>query len=252
MTYMQFHLVFTIPIFFLLLFMNRKNKRAFSANSLWGMAVLVFLAVTYTTPWDSYLIREKIWAYSFERVLFAIYHIPIEEYFFFVIQSLIACLFLAFMLNKQGHRENAESLHISLNSIGIFFLLNFFLLLSLFFVLTRPELRYFALIIYWAFPIIFLQWAVGFPILLKYKKLWLVSVALLTGYFWFADSIAIKEQIWTFPQETISGILLFGILPMEEALFFLVTNLMVIQGYLLFTQIDLKKITYFNSSRSTP
>jgi 15-cis-phytoene synthase/lycopene beta-cyclase len=44
--------------------------------------------VVSTTPWDSYLIRNRIWTYPPDVVIGpTIFQIPIEEFFFFIIQT---------------------------------------------------------------------------------------------------------------------------------------------------------------------
>ena len=53
-----------------------------------------------------------------------------------------------------------------------------------------------------------------------------------TLYLCFADAYAISEGIWTITPETRSG-LEIGNLPFEEALFFALTNLFVLQGLFL-------------------
>src|SRR5690349_16143480 len=48
----------------------------------------VQVAVTSTIPWDSYLIRTGIWSYPSHVIVGPkLYHIPLEEVFFFVIQT---------------------------------------------------------------------------------------------------------------------------------------------------------------------
>jgi lycopene cyclase domain-containing protein len=44
-----------------------------------------------------------------------------------------------------------------------------------------------------------------------------------------ADTLAITKNIWSITSSTRSGIE-FGVLPIEEALFFALTNLFVLQG----------------------
>lgn len=46
------------------------------------------VAVTATIPWDSYLIKERIWTYPESAVVgYTLFRIPAEELFFFVIQT---------------------------------------------------------------------------------------------------------------------------------------------------------------------
>jgi 15-cis-phytoene synthase/lycopene beta-cyclase len=46
------------------------------------------IAVVSTTPWDSYLIRNHIWTYPANAIIGpTIFQIPIEEFFFFIVQT---------------------------------------------------------------------------------------------------------------------------------------------------------------------
>ena len=56
------------------------------------MVILVFIAVFYTTPWDSFIIKNGIWFYDQNKIIGTILRIPIEEYFFMIIQTLIASM----------------------------------------------------------------------------------------------------------------------------------------------------------------
>ncbi len=243
MTYWQFHLLFTIPLFCVMVFISRNNPFANTNKAKAGMALLLFLAITYTTPWDSYLIHQNIWSYEPGRVLGTLFKIPFEEYFFFFVQTLVGCCFTAWVLQKNKASKD-HALKISPLHLGSLFIA---LAMTAVLALTWPQsadLRYLALIVFWALPILFLQWSLGLPILLKEKKVWMISVTALTTYFCIADSIAVQQEIWTFPAETISGWKLFNLLPVEEALFFLVTNLMVVQGFILFTTVDFAKFQW--------
>ena len=237
MSYFQFHCVFTIPLLLGLLFYLRKNPSIFSHRGLQATGLLVFLALSYTTPWDSYLIRENIWTYEAGRVLGTLFHIPFEEYFFFVIQTIIACLWTSVLYNRLSPKTRYR---LDLNKMALAVGLTLFPV-ALWAFLQIPELspwRYLALIVVWAVPVLMLQWLLGIGTLLKEWKTWVGAVVSLTLYFWAADTFAIWQEIWLFPEGTISDLHLFSILPIEEALFFLVTNLMVVQGYILFTCFD--------------
>src|SRR5512135_3227079 len=54
------------------------------------LGVHVFLAVVYTTPWDNYLVATRVWYYNPARVTgVTLGWVPIEEYTFFVVQTLL-------------------------------------------------------------------------------------------------------------------------------------------------------------------
>jgi lycopene cyclase domain-containing protein len=247
-TYWQFHVVFTLPLFFLILWFSRDNLYVRSQKGLLGTLILLVLAIGYTTPWDSYLIHQEIWKYEPGRVLGTLFKIPFEEYFFFVIQTITGCLFTGLILrhfrSRQDHRLNIGSGSWALVAVS-------WTALAVLALTAQPEgpFRYLFLVGVWATPILILQWALGLPVLWLERKAWWISVVSLTGYFWVADSFAIRKQIWTFPAHTISGWELFGMLPIEEALFFLVTNLMVVQGFILFTTVDLQRSNFFKFER---
>jgi hypothetical protein len=57
---------------------------------------------------------------------------------------------------------------------------------------------------------------------------------------WIADRIAIGNGIWHIAESYTTGLNLFG-LPFEEATFFLVTNVLITQGVLLFLLIKVPK-----------
>ncbi|MEM7647349.1 MAG: lycopene cyclase domain-containing protein, partial [Pseudomonadota bacterium] len=214
---MQFHCYFTLPLFFLLLASSYRNPLTFSKKGILGTLTLVGLAFFYTTPWDSYLIKNEIWTYSPGNVLFTIYRIPIEEYFFFFIQTLIGCLLTAQLicLKKKSH---LYGLNMGPKNVGLFMGLIGALALLAWIAPHEEEWTYLKLVFFWATPVIFLQWAIGWRILVKEITILLGALVPLCLYFFAADSFAIYKEIWTFPNGTISGIELFGILPIEEAL----------------------------------
>jgi lycopene cyclase domain-containing protein len=63
--------------------------------------VLAGLALTYTTPWDNFLVYKGIWSYPKGRVLMSLGWVPVEEYSFFVIQTAFTCLWFLTVLERQ-------------------------------------------------------------------------------------------------------------------------------------------------------
>jgi len=54
-----------------------------------GLILLPVLAVIWTTPWDNYLVASGVWRYDPTKVWNAVLgYVPLEEYLFFVLQSL--------------------------------------------------------------------------------------------------------------------------------------------------------------------
>lgn len=84
----------------------------------------------------------------------------------------------------------------------------------------------------WGLPVLALQWFVGWRCLWEHRRILVLAVGSATIYLSAADSIAIQQHIWTLHPSRISGIRLLNV-PIEETLFFLLTNSMVSQSVVL-------------------
>lgn len=92
------------------------------------------------------------------------------------------------------------------------------------------SLTYLAWLIPFAAPILIGQW-LAFPgFLLRTANRWLPQSLLLAAYFSACDAVGIATGIWSIGESTTTGIRLLGILPIEEALFFVLSTLMVSQS----------------------
>ena len=66
-----------------------------------GLLLLILVAVVYTTPWDNYLVASRVWYYDPRLVLNAILgYVPLEEYLFFILQTLLAGLFAVWLWRR--------------------------------------------------------------------------------------------------------------------------------------------------------
>jgi lycopene cyclase domain-containing protein len=95
---------------------------------------------------------------------------------------------------------------------------------------------YMGAILAWAGPVLALQWGVGWPYLWRVRRRLAVGTAVPTAYFATADRIAIDAGIWVLSGRYTTGMTVAG-LPIEEGAFFLITNLFVVQGLLLYAWI---------------
>jgi hypothetical protein len=57
------------------------------------------VAVLYTIPWDSFIIRRGVWTYEKDAVVGTFLDIPYEELCFFCIQTTMTSLFTALVFN---------------------------------------------------------------------------------------------------------------------------------------------------------
>ena len=198
--------------------------------------------MTYTIPWDSYLIRSGVWTYPQGGVVgFSIFSIPLEEVFFFVIQTYITSL-LYILVNKptlyvihlfddtDPKRAQAGYLR-SRKRFGQGFFGCFTLSAYYFHSLPQAKGTYIALICGWAGPVLLALWSLAYQPLttLPRSKTWL-PILLPTAYLWVVDTIALLRGTWAIESRTKLGIQLWPGLEVEEALFFLVTNTLIVFG----------------------
>ncbi len=230
MSYLFFLLLFIVlPLLGLQLWIRRSATPLPFRRPHLSLGLLALIALTYTTPWDNYLVYRGVWSYGPDRVLGTIGYVPFEEYLFFLLQPLlIGSLFLGLSskLSATSHRIGWHRSHLA----GVLFYGT--LTLMGIWALSFSRGLYAGLILTWAGPVLIGQWAIGGSLFRAYWRPFFKALVLGTVYLWLADALAIADGIWTIHPTTSSGLLL-GNLPVEEALFFLVTNLMVLQGLIL-------------------
>lgn len=231
MTYLNFHLVFTLPpilgLIFLLIAWKGGN---WLLKRVKPIGLLALIAVVYTTPWDNYLVYKEVWSYGSERVLGTIGFVPIEEYAFFILQTLLSGLLLL-VVGEWKQPVDQPALR-PRHRLAIAVFLGLVLLTGIVF-LGSDSMFYLGLIIVWALPIVLFQWLLGAEPIVESKRSWVPVVLLSTVYLGAADLFAISEETWSISSRYTTHFHLFG-LPVEEALFFLLTNVMVVWGILLF------------------
>ena len=90
-TYLQFLAIFLAAPIIVLLLMLRRDLRSLP----WlAIAAICLIALIYTAPWDNLLILNGVWTYPPQRVLNVVFGVvPIEEYSFFVLQTILTSLF---------------------------------------------------------------------------------------------------------------------------------------------------------------
>jgi lycopene cyclase domain-containing protein len=85
----------------------------------------------------------------------------------------------------------------------------------------------------WVAPVLAIQWHAGRRILPARWRTVTLATLIPTIYLAAADRYALGAGIWQLSPDHTTGIAIFG-LPLEELLFFLVTNLIVVQSVVLF------------------
>jgi lycopene cyclase domain-containing protein len=89
---------------------------------------------------------------------------------------------------------------------------------------------YLSIILFWALPPIMIQLLFGADILWHYRKLVFWSFAIPGTYLSLMDIVALKETTWSISPGQTTGLLFFGVLPLEEVVFFFITNVLLTFG----------------------
>jgi lycopene cyclase domain-containing protein len=239
MTYFGFLLRFlVIPILVFLAITYWGHKRNKQINSfrnggaVWmGIAIHVILAVVYTTPWDNYLVATGVWYYNPDLVTgIVLGYVPIEEYTFFVLETILAGLwwwFLARQLSSPIETFKPNKLLIYLSTCILTLL---WLLFTYLFFFGAANWTYLSIILFWALPPIILQILFGADILWHDRKLVFWSIVVPGTYLSLTDILALRDTTWSISPSQTTGILFFGILPLEEVVFFFITNVLLTFG----------------------
>ena len=94
----------------------------------------------------------------------------------------------------------------------------------------NQPITYLSITLFWALPAIFPQLLYGADILWYYRKLVFLAIFIPGAYLSLADIVALKDTTWAISPAQTTGILFFGILPLEEVVFFFITNILIAFG----------------------
>jgi lycopene cyclase domain-containing protein len=214
-----------------------RRRRVVEAFQTWPpSAVLwahVLIALVYTTPWDNYLVATRIWWYDPSLVTgVTIGWVPIEEYTFFVVQTLMTGLWIVLLMRRlpvveRSFERRTRARWIVTGLVGVVWVAWVVLFLT-----GWPRGRYMALLLGWFLPPILLQLAFGADILWHHRRLVLLSLSVPTIYLFILDAAAIASGTWTISPHNTLGLDL-GVLPLEEMVFFATTNILISFGMVL-------------------
>jgi lycopene beta-cyclase len=239
MTYFGFLLRFlVIPILVFLAIKywdDRRNKQMNGfrrGRAVWiGIALHVLLAVVYTTPWDNYLVATGVWYYNPDLVTgIVLGYVPIEEYTFFVLETILAGLWWWFLARRLPHPGKEFKPNRILVYVSTCVLTLLWLVFTYLFFFGSANWTYLSIILFWALPPIIIQLLFGADILWHYRRLVFWSLCVPGVYLSLMDIVALHDTTWSISSSQTTGILFFGILPLEEILFFFITNVLLTFG----------------------
>ncbi|TDZ34148.1 Bifunctional lycopene cyclase/phytoene synthase [Colletotrichum spinosum] len=232
--YALVHVKYTIPLAALLTLISYP---LFTRLDVVRTLFIVTIAFVATIPWDSYLIQTGIWSYPPDAVLGpTLYDIPIEELFFFIIQTYITAQ-LYIVLNKPVlHAKYLNSpttvpQWIKHGKIVGQVALAASVGLGAYLIAKEGEGTYMGLILVWACTFALFTWTITAHLLLALPlACTALPIIAPTVYLWVVDELALGRGTWAIESGTKLEFKLFGDLEIEEATFFLVTNMLIVFG----------------------
>jgi len=168
-----------------------------------------------------------------------LYDIPVEELFFFVIQtyntSLLYLLFSKPVFHPIYLRHEEKTDKWKYYKIMVQLALAMVLKRALNWVNENKQGTYLGLILLWAVPFIILLWSLAYQLIIQLPlSSTLLPIALPTAYLWIVDTLALNRGTWVIEDGTKLGIHLWSGLDIEEAIFFLLTNTLIVFGLIAF------------------
>ena len=195
------------------------------------VGVLAPVAVLWTAPWDEHLVRTGVWDYAPDAVLARVGSVPAEEYAFVVLEVLLVGAWavrtgvlpltpVPLPLARSAARRRGALGWLVVTAAGV--------------VLQAGggQLRYLGLLLLWIGPPLALQRAVAGDVLRARRAARCLVALPCALWLCAADRLALADGIWAISPASSTGVLLLGI-PVEEALFFLLTCVLVTDGLLL-------------------
>jgi lycopene cyclase domain-containing protein len=230
MTYFAFLFVFVCLPGLVLLVVAALDQRARRFAP--GFDHSKVLALIYTTPWDNYLVASGVWSYNPRLVTgLTLGYVPIEEYTFFVLETLLSGLWWWFLARrisapKPEVFQRAPGLVVRsallLSAVWLFFTFQLFF--------GAEKWNYLGLICFWALPALLPQLLFGADLLWHYRKLVFWSIFVPGLYLSLTDIVALQATTWQISTSQTLGIRFLGILPLEEVVFFFITNTLISFG----------------------
>ena len=228
-TYLQFLALFVVPPVVALAVTTPRPFAGRGRVAGVGVGVLAAIALGYTTPWDNHLIARGVWWYGDGAVERRLWYAPVCEYLFVLLQSLLTGLWVA---RLSSSRDDSDPVRGSFAGAAAWMVVA----LSGVALLGVDGGYYLGAILAWAAPVLALQVAYGGRYLWRCRRRCAVAVLVPTLYLATVDRVAIAAGVWQLSPSQTTGLTVLG-LPVEEGLFFLLTNLLLVQGLVLYFRV---------------
>lgn len=238
MTYFTILFLFLIPpLLALVIFVPRDlwgwiffRRKKPDLRPYWIILAHIMIALIYTTPWDNYLVATSVWWYDPDLVAgLRLGWVPIEEYLFFILQTLLTGLITIELGRRLGVDPRKTIDRPALRNLSGILVGLIWAISTWFLFFGDSSLKYLTLILSWALIPVLIQVIFGMDILAANWRVLLLGIVPTTIYLWILDITALTAGTWTIDPQQTTGIK-FGVVPIEEMVFFLMTNLIIVFG----------------------
>jgi lycopene cyclase domain-containing protein len=234
-TYLRFHKIFNLPLLIALYFSTWRLP--WTQGEELAIVLVLLAVVAFTTPWDNLAAKRGIWGFPREKYSVRVGYLPIEEYAFFVLQSLNVMLGVRALLFFFPHWHRLVSTDATVWTyacLGASVLPWIIIGLQLRNYHRRAGSRVnYAVHLAWFLPVIYSQWVLAPLLFEQHFGLLLLVTGIFGLYYTCADLVAVHGGTWFFDEGQITGFKIGRLLPWEEVAFFFLTSLLVAQSYLL-------------------
>lgn len=209
--------------------MRRNNRTAWIT-----LGGLILVALMYTTPWDNYLVATGVWGYNPALVSgIVLGWVPLEEYLFFILQPILTGLWTIYLVRRGSWQNSAATSVPHISRASALILAGVWVVAAAVLIVSWQAGTYLALQLVWAIPPLMLQLGLGGDVLWRRRLVALVAILSATLYLAAADWLAIRAGVWAIDPGQSLNLFLAKHLPIEEFVFFLLTNSLIVCGLLL-------------------
>ncbi|KAK4513491.1 uncharacterized protein ATC70_005492 [Mucor velutinosus] len=231
LTYMEVHLYYTLPMLGVLSWLS---KPYYTSTDSLKFKFLSLVAFTTASVWDNYIVYHKAWSYCPTCVTAVIGYVPLEEYMFFIIMTLLTVSFTNLVMRWHLHSFFIKPETPVLQSMLVRFVPITALLITAYkawhLAVPGKPLFYGSCILWYACPVLALLWFGAGEYMLRRPLAVLISIALPTLFLCWVDVVAIGAGTWDISLATSTGKFVVPHLPVEEFMFFALINTVLVFG----------------------
>jgi lycopene cyclase domain-containing protein len=270
LTYSNVHIQYTLPIVVILYFIVRP---LIDNNDKASLVFIMTCSLLYILPWNTYIISQGAWSHNHERnIAVPALRIPLEEYIFFIIQTITTVLFIQLMTRWDLHILNlrtvecsstfsnfagggtktaiklspssSSSLPWSLSTPSPLSQTSWLIQISPIAVAltltawgwsaATPNTPFFCLsnIMWWTMPMLALELAIAGPYIWRNRRKAAISIIVSTASICWIAHHAHTKDVWTLNPSNTTGWMFTSKMSVEEAFFFFATRCLIVFGIL--------------------